>query len=396
MIRFAGKEYYRNLWFNLCIIVLITVMMLISVTLISNVYAQTRVYRYGKKLITEDTIFISEVYADKAEELSRYGTYTAVRKYDGFIGENILVNVIVYSDEAMKFLPPSLDAGKYPDKCRKGSDTICVLIGDKLLSEGVSVGEEFELKMHTHDDAVSLKFYAAGIASSGQHLYMDMYNWSSDMTYGDFFPIFGKEENNYTTILVPESEAWKLPDELICRLNNIMLNPYEKLSDDERNEAIRELWSFDTNGSSPIYINNEDVIELSRTIYENDMMRNLPLCVVILFLFGIGLTGVIIVKTAVSIRCYGIMYIAGMSPGKAPLISGMEIGFNCIIAGILSTSLLKLQQKLKIIKAVNCSIGKAEMLFIAGICLVIIAGAVLTTKSILKKNTLVTIIRNRE
>lgn len=402
MIRLAKNEYIRNFWFNLSIIVLATVMMVISVAMVSNIYAQSRLYRFAEKYINENTIFIDEVSAEAAEELNKYGTFTAVKKYDGRLEVNEFVNVLVYSDEAMKKLRPGLDMGKYPDKCKKGSDTICAMIGNGLVRMGISVGDEFELEIETKmnstesGESIKLKFYAAGLITECQHMYMDRYSWSNNMTYEDFFPVYEDDGSNIVSIFIPESEEWKLPEEAVCKLNNIILNPYEKLSDEEKREVIYKLWDFSTMTSTPFYVNNADVIDISREIYENDMARNIPLCMVVLLLFVTGILGVVSVKTAVSIRSYGIMYIAGMSPAKAPLISGIEMGFNCIIAGVFTVSLLKIQQKLKITTAINFSINESEPVFIAAICLLLVAGAVLTTRSILKGNTLISIIRNRE
>ena len=58
MFRFALSEYIRNFWFNLCTILLIIVIMVLSTIFISNIEQDTREYRLAEQYIDKDSIFV--------------------------------------------------------------------------------------------------------------------------------------------------------------------------------------------------------------------------------------------------------------------------------------------------------------------------------------------------
>ena len=64
MFRFGLSEYIRNCWFNICIILIMILMMLISVIFISNVEEETKIHRLASKYIDEDSIFALEIFSD--------------------------------------------------------------------------------------------------------------------------------------------------------------------------------------------------------------------------------------------------------------------------------------------------------------------------------------------
>ena len=64
MFRFGISEYIRNWWFNLCVVLIMVVMMLISTIFISNIEEETKIYRLANKYIDEDSIFALEIFSD--------------------------------------------------------------------------------------------------------------------------------------------------------------------------------------------------------------------------------------------------------------------------------------------------------------------------------------------
>ena len=70
MFRFGISEYIRNWWFNLCVVLIMVVMMLISTIFISNIEEETKIYRLANKYIDEDSIFALEIFSDFYKEIS--------------------------------------------------------------------------------------------------------------------------------------------------------------------------------------------------------------------------------------------------------------------------------------------------------------------------------------
>lgn len=401
MIRFAKNEYIRNFWYNLCTIVLLVVMMIISITLISNYEQQAKLYKFASKYIDENTMFFDRIRAEYIDELDSFGEIIGVHTYDAYIGSEYgsHLTISVHTEEMLKKLTPRLNAGKYPGKKDMGEDTICILISENPY--GIGAGDEFVLNGFgdTSDETSTLETincYVSGVISDGQRIYTDISHTFSDMTYEDFFPIHTYEQFENVRIIVPESEGYKIPDGWISYLGNVILNPDDGLSKEQLEEIRKIVNDYRTFPEYPlVYPEADELIERSKAVYDNDMMRNIPLCVVVLILFGISIIGVVSVKTSKSIRHYGIMYVSGMKNSTAPVISGIEMIFNCIVSVVMALSLLKLQNTMSIIGDINCYIGKVEVISLIIISLVITIDTMLTTRSILKEHTLIEIVRNK-
>lgn len=404
MIRFGIREYIRNFWFNLCIVMLLIVMMIISTALLSNIDEQTGSYRLAEKYMDEDSMYLSSALRERMEELDTYGEMLAVQVTGGWVAEtndddhSKSIRAVVYPDEVMDYLRPRLDSGTYSEKVKVDENTIGVLISHNPY--GLKAGDTFTYDIWGADGSnIPVQVYVAGVLSEGQSLYTESGHIFTDMTYSDFFPLYSYGQTDEVRMIISEDEMKKIPQEKIFSYySNIMLNPDDDVPSEEKIEIWQRIKTYEfefegTDISSP-YPSAVELVERNDSIYKSILMKYLPLSVVVILLFSISIIGMVTIKTVKSTRYYGIMYTYGMEYRNAQLTAGLEMGFNCLIAFMATIALLTLQTKFDIVGEINCNLDTLELLVMVGVCVIMVVGAVLTTRSVLKEHTPVEILKN--
>ena len=111
MIRFGMYEYVRNIWFHLCIVFIMIIMMVITTVFLSNVDRQTRLYRLTEDYLDENSIFISFADAKLLEELKQVDKVLVAQTVSGYVEQNSeekIISTAVYSEEVMKYIKPKV------------------------------------------------------------------------------------------------------------------------------------------------------------------------------------------------------------------------------------------------------------------------------------------------
>ena len=105
MLRFGISEYIRNFWFNLCIVMLLLILMMISTILVSDIDEQIGPYRLAEKYLDEDSMFLFDVLPEHMEELDTYGETLAVQLFYGRAADmGTGIKAAVYTEEVMNYL----------------------------------------------------------------------------------------------------------------------------------------------------------------------------------------------------------------------------------------------------------------------------------------------------
>ena len=400
MIRFGISEYIRNFWFNLCIVMLLLVMMVVSTVLLSNIDEQTGPYRLAEKYMDEDSMFLSYVFRDRMEELDTYGEMLAVQVFSANVAdiETSSIIPIVYPEEVMKSLKPRLDSGQYPQNVKSDESIVSVLLSHNPY--GIKAGDTFTCDVLTADgEKLPIQVYVAGVISEGQSLYTEFGKIFRDMTYEDFFPLYSYEQTETVRMIISEEELEKIPvEKIFSYYSNIMINPDDDLPAEERTAIWNKIKEYELEylGGEILapYPSNLKLVERNEIIYKSILMKYLPLSIIVILLFSICIVGIVTIKTAKSTRYFGIMYTYGMQYRTAQLTAGLEMTFNCLMAFMATVSFLTLQTKFDIVGEINCNLDTLELLVMAGVCVITVVGAVLTTRDVLKEHTPVEILKN--
>lgn len=399
MIRFALYEYIRNIWFNICMIMIISVMMLTSIMFVSNIDSQTKLYRLTGKYLEDDSIFVN--FADKQlmSELDNTESVLIARTLSGCIeNSNNIIRTTVYSDEIMKYLKPMLDEGTYPDRVYTDENTVAVLISHNPY--GIKPGDSFTYKvLNENGEYTDINIYVSGIISEGQKIYNGNVEVSVNMTYEDFFTTYSYEQSGDVVMIINENELEKAGDfSKLFYYRSGIINLKDDISEEDRNKNIEIIRNYEKElfGSATVdvYPEAQDMIARGEKLFTNIIMKYIPLLVVVCVLLVISIIGIVTIKTIKSTRYYGIMYACGMHYGIAQLMMGIEMGINCLAAVIFSVSIIVIQNKIKLIGTINCRLEMPEIAVIGIMCIIIILCSVFTTKSILKESTPSKILKN--
>lgn len=402
MFRFGISEYIRNWWFNLCVVLIMVVMMLISTIFISNIDEQTKIHRLAGKYIDKDSIFAVRIFNDFYKEISMEKNMLISQTFFGNLGDNTdTIRDSVYSKEVMEAIKPRLDSGTYPSKVKKDDDTVVALISNNPY--GIGEGDVFEYNIYYPDDEnIKVNVYVAGVISDGQRLYTDLGSMNSNMTFEDFFQIYSYEQEEEVRLIIPEEEVEKIKNiEAASLFCNIIINPDNTISDEEKRNIKDKISNYEKEvlqsiPSDSLYPDAEDIVYRSNEKYKGTLLKYVPLTVIVLVLFLISITGIVTIKTIGSIRYFGIMYICGMNYTKAQFMTILEMTFNSVLAFDFTTNLLALQKQFKLVGKINCNIGMLQMLFMLSVCIIIVLWSGQTTKNVLKGNTPIEIIKNME
>ena len=390
MTKFGISEYIRNFWFNLCSILLLIVMMILTTGMISNIDEKAGMYKIARKYMDYDSMYLAAVEKQNIEELQEMGDVNFVQTFGGEYGASKLIRGCIYTDEIMKNLRPKLEYGKYPDKVTTDDSTIKALISDNPY--GIKAGDT--LTLNVDGSSVPVNVYVTGVIKEGQRLYICLNKTFINMSYEDFFPVYSYEQTEDVWLIIPESEAGKLPETMSYLCDNVMINPKGTLTEQERDTIYNRIADYDITGSSP-YPEPAELVNRNNTMFKIEFMKFIPLSVVTIVLLCISIIGIVNIKTAKSTRYYGIMYAYGMRYKKAQIIEGVSMTFNCGLAVIFTVSLIKLQQKMEFFGEINCNLNMPQIITITGICIIIIFCSMFAAKGVLKEHTPVQILKNK-
>ena len=392
MTKFGISEYIRNFWFNLCSILLLIVMMILTTGMISNIDEKAGMYKIARKYMDYDSMYLASIENKNIEELKEIGDVNYVQTIEGDYGPRKLIRGCVYTREIMKNMKPKLEYGTYPDKVTVDSNTVKALISANPY--GIKAGDTFTYIVSTLGESVPVNVYVTGVIKEGQRLYITLNKTFINMSYEDFFPVYSYEQTEDVRLIIPESEAGKLPETMSCLCDNVMINPKGTLTEQERDTIYNRIADYDITGSSP-YPEPAELVNRNNTMFKIEFMKYIPLSVVTIVLLCISIIGIVNIKTAKSTRYYGIMYAYGMRYKKAQIIEGVSMTFNCGLAVIFTVSLIKLQQKMEFFGEINCNLNMPQIITITGICIIIIFCSMFAAKGVLKEHTPVQILKNK-
>lgn len=393
MTKFGISEYIRNFWFNLCSILLLIVMMILTTGMISNIDEKAGMYKIARKYMDYDSMYLASIENKNIEELKEIGDVNYVQTIEGNYGPRKLIRGCVYTREIMKNMKPKLEYGTYPDKVTVDSNTVKALISANPY--GIKAGDTFTYSVSTLGESVPVNVYVTGVIKEGQRLYITLNKTFINMSYEDFFPVYSYEQTEDVRLIIPESEISKMPEAMKASLcDNVMINPKGTLTQEERDAIYDRIADYDITGECP-YPEPAELVNRNNTMFKIEFMKYIPLSVVTIVLLCISIIGIVNIKTAKSTRYYGIMYAYGMRYKKAQIIEGVSMTFNCGLAVIFTVSLIKLQQKLEFFGEINCNLNMPQIITITGICIIIIFCSMFAAKGVLKEHTPVQILKNK-
>ena len=397
MVKYIISQYIKNALYNILSILIITLMLIISTIYISNIKEQTKLYRLVSPYLCNNSAIMSMEIEFDEKELIKLEKSLKCKTLTSYVVGVETVQTIVYSEDIMSQLRPRLVKGTQIGQGKQYDDAIEVLVSDN--SMGYDVGDYFTLNAYDlqKEQIIEIRAIVKGVLSEGQRIFAPSTHIYAGMTYDDMYAVNYHRQTGNNFIITTESELVKISPNL--DYNNFVC--IYKFNDDITSEEfysnIIKISEYEQQYSSITSSMMYSVKDLTRGMhesYENVIITYIPLTIGVFILMATCIVGIIVIKTARSMKYYSILYISGMKFKSAVLFTGVEMTINCLFAIVLAVSLVTIQDKYSLIGAINCYIQGIHVAIIGIMGCVLVFFSMLMTGIVLKERTPMEILRD--
>ncbi len=389
--KYGFKEFERNIFFNLFIIIQITAVLILmvysisSTAYISKFYNPIKEYLEGNGLCTKITNY---GISNEVEALDYVDSIYSFNSCQGFTNNNnefynnksadIYANS--YDDKFINNYKPLLEKGEWLDKYEAESDgCVNVVIG---YSEEYDVGDVCEVIFGPEDPSYTqkLKFRIVGMLSDGAKI-LNFYESTDEVTdaeslYQNYYmnEHFNSFNKNYDLFFITKENVLNLgyPGMSFVKFKDgYSQDDLEKIYADLGNkfeDDIDLMWNMKTE-----YIREASV----KSINEQKMMM-MPLIVGIVILIIVSIFSMSAISSNKQLKNYGIYTVSGATRKRCIFIQMWNVFYSCVLSVVLAYVVFKLMTVGGIISASIVSIGRNELLACGAIIVIaIIASAVM-------------------
>ena len=389
--KYGFKEFERNIFFNLFIIIQITAVLILmvysmsSVAYISKFYNPIKEYLEGNGLCTKITNY---GISNEVEALDYVDSIYSIHTCSGNINDNdayakeLFTDIYVnsYDDKFINNYKPLLEKGEWLDKYEAESDgCVNVVIG---YSEEYDVGDVCEVIFGPEDPSYTqkLKFRIVGMLSDGAKIF-NAYGSTDEVTdaeslYQNYYmrEHFNSNNNNYDLFFITKDNVLNLGYPAMS---------FIKFKDGYSEKELEEFY-VDLGEQFEDYIEvfsnlkTEYIREASvKSINEQKMMM-MPLIVGIIILIIVSVFSMSAISSNKQLKNYGIYTVSGATRKRCIFIQMWNVFYSCVLSVVLAYVVFKLMTVGGIISASIVSIGRNELLACGAIIVIaIIASAVM-------------------
>ena len=397
MLRFSVGEYIRNIWYNIITIFILAVTFVVSIIFISNVNAQTRLYRLVDPYLDENSIII---------DMRREFDLDALTKIDKVLMTNELFcnskdmvklnSCVVYSDDILNMLPPRISEGKGIDKIKTDENTIVALISDNL--KGLGAGDSLTVEFYGRDGSViPVNVLIAGVISNGQKIYMGSGEVNRNIGYEDLYCTYSYEQMGKPVLITTEGEIGKIGKRLSGENRSCIVKFKVDITEEEKKDNVIKVRQYEeASGISSVifYPEGSVLCERKEDSMKSIMMKYIPLTVALFILIITCIMGIVFIKTATHIRYYTTLYICGMSYVRAVIITGVEMTVNCALAFILANTFLIIQNRYSLLGVINGETGILQVITIIGLSVILVLISMFVTRLVMKERSPMDILKD--
>ena len=404
MVIFGMGEYVKNIFYNIISIILLAATFVTSTIFTSNISAEARINNFFEPYLDKNSIITGSMGSKfDPDAIGLVKLEKALYNQEISCDSNNLSDLrqcLVYDEYVMDNLTPRLKEGKI---VADGSGELMnILISEN--SDGIGVGDVIEIEFYDSEGVMdgrrtSVSAKVTGIIESGQKLFLgNGVRISKDMSLRDVIGTYSYEQLEYSTIIIPEKEMEKIPEEILIEVFRCVLKFEDSITTEERQENYRKLIDYEAEHGIGSLIEVFPQMATFVQIHEEETMdiilTNAPLCGAIVVLVIVCIICMISIRNARSMKYYATLYICGMPIRNAVWLSGVEMVVNCILAIILGVSVVKIQMTNEIFGEINCMLNVEQWAIIIAISLVMVISATLTTLKTLKERSPMSVLRD--
>ena len=304
MLKVLFGDYIKNIWYNLISIVIISASILAFTFFLSNLTAQTRMYRLISPHLGNETLMMSMKWMN-------FDDSQLVGVEDSFMTKEIecysdkisaIESFGIYDEEVMELLKPRLSRGRY---IQTGNDNeIEVLAGDA----GFNIGDTFKIYFCDAKTGEWIPFTIkiVGIISEGQKLFMGASYEKTLSDFSDLYMTYSYEQLKKAVFITTEEQMNKVDKELSYINMVCIYKMNDNISDKQMNENMikiadyeMEMFGYTTMSAFP---STDELKEGMESKVQKVLLKYIPLTVGLIVLAVICITGIVTVKTTKSMR----------------------------------------------------------------------------------------------
>ncbi len=405
MIRITISEYLEKMWIHIFVIAMFIGTMLAQAAMVREITVRSSMYHAVADQMDERSVFLEMPDETMLSEAEKHAEVIVNQKYFAWNqkpdSEKKCEQITIRAcpEKIMNRIPLRLDSGKRLEQCKTDENVIAAYIYENPL--GIKAGDTVSFWLDVGDGIheVETEFYIAGVLSEGQKMY-GFSTASSDMDYTDMFEDYSYQQYGEIMVLTTQGEMKKLKESVHCAYDSGIVKFDSGLTDEQAADERQKLAEYERKQDMGICF-IEDVfpeadlfLENSKEHYRTELKKYIPMIAVILLISLICLIGILAVKTDMNLKTYTVFYLCGMKIKKVILCSTIEILFDLLCAFVLSASAAVVINRFALLGKVNLAMDAPTVLAVCVYGMIAMAGTAVVTRTILKNNTPVQILKS--
>lgn len=380
--KYGFKEFERNIYFNIFIILQITAALILMIYSVSSISYISKFYNPIKDYIDGCGICTNNIpNYETMEEIENNNYIDSIYSYDsnpGYVNDNnayfndnyISVNVNSYDNDFINDFEPLVEKGIWLDECDAENDG-CINAVISYTSE-YNVGDICYVVFNPDDPELkeNVKFKIVGILSDGAKVF-NSYEVSSSVKdaaslYRNYYAAEHKDEFLFLT----------RKNEITHGFPGISLVKFKDCNSKEDIDRIHT--ELGTSYDLETTVRLEDIKEESLKSINEQKIMMVPLIIGIIILIIVSIFSMSAISSNKQLKNYGIYTASGATKINCIFIQIWNVFYSCILSLILAFVIYKTMLIVGVLSSSIVSFGRNELFVcVAMILVAIIASAVM-------------------
>lgn len=361
IIKYGIKNFSRNLFFNILIIIQLALVFSSAIFTSSSVYQNLKYYsvfadelngngycvlpQYFDGDSTQSIIFTNDL--NDSKRFSDYGDYfgdiSALYRFTVYGQDGTenpyLQNTYGYNGVLIYNYMPSMKKGKWLSQVESNDNVIHAVISDN--DYGLDVGDRIKQGFPTDNGIVDLDVEISGMIKDGAKLYGAKVSGKHyDDTVGESFSVNELFYNYYLSAFHCPVFIYNMDEfdkyNISAVISDKMMVPFkDDLSDTEQEDAFNAMIKFGTGE-----VGFSQIKDMSLVKVKQQLIILVPVIVGLMVLTIVSILSLSAISTHKQLKNYGILYICGSRWRQCALINIINIVIDILFSVLITYSML--------------------------------------------------------
>lgn len=362
IVRYGIKEFVRNIWFDLFIILQLLLVFIVSIFAASSVTLSMKYYNtfsdvlegdgysiqpmneFGGFFLNSDSIEDTDYFSDYSEYFGRISAMRQLNAYGTDSDENPYPQyTYAYNGALIYKYKPLMRSGKWLSEVKVEQGVVHAVVSPNAY--GLTIGDRIEQRFYTYDgDSVILTVEIVGIFRDGAKLF-GIYSHDGENTVttdSQSNSVEGLFHNYYVSSFNLPAFVYNIEELEAYNVNSIIeqriLVPFKKgLTDSEISQAKQDLVKFGVGE-----ISFEDIRKDTLSDVRKQLIILVPVIIGLMVLTVISILSLTAISTHKQLKNYGILYLCGGRWRQCALINLVVIVIDILLSGCMTYIVMQL------------------------------------------------------